>query len=51
MPRFIRLASEADAAEIAAIYAPFCRQTAVSFETEAPTVDEMQRRIAETLSS
>lgn len=51
MPRFIRLASEADAAEIAAIYAPFCRETPVSFETEAPTVDEMQRRIAKRLKS
>jgi phosphinothricin acetyltransferase len=48
MPRIIRIASEDDAGDIAAIYAPFCRETPVSFETEAPTVDEMRRRIAKT---
>jgi len=51
MPRIIRIASEDDAGDIAAIYAPFCRETPVSFETEAPTVDEMRRRIAKTLKS
>jgi phosphinothricin acetyltransferase len=51
MPRIIRIASENDAPDIAAIYAPFCRETPVSFETEAPTVDEMRRRIAKTLNS
>jgi len=51
MPRIIRIASEDDAADIAAIYTPFCRETPVSFETEAPTVDEMRRRIAKTLKS
>jgi phosphinothricin acetyltransferase len=50
MPRLIRLASEADASDIAEIYAPFCRETPVSFETEAPTVDEMRHRIAQTLN-
>lgn len=51
MPRFIRLASAADANDVAAIYAPFCRETPVSFETEAPSVEEMERRIAKTLKA
>ncbi len=51
MARIIRIASEADAREIVAIYGPFCRETPVSFETEAPTVDEMRRRIVKTLKS
>lgn len=42
----IRLASAADAAAIAAIYAPYVTGTFVSFEEVAPDVDEMGRRIA-----
>ena len=42
----IRLATVADAAAIAAIYAPYVTDTFVSFEEEAPTVEEMARRIA-----
>ena len=42
----IRLASSDDAASIAAIYAPFCETTAVSFEVTAPTAGEMSARIA-----
>ena len=43
----IRLATEDDAAPIRAIYAPFCAADShVSFEVEAPTVEEMGRRIA-----
>src|SRR5437870_8543284 len=41
----IRLAVSADAAPIAAIYAPFCTETPVSFETTPPTTDEMAARI------
>ncbi len=41
----IRLASVADAAGIAAIYAPYCEQTAVSFEMVAPSAEEMATRI------
>lgn len=41
----IRLAVAADAAQIAAIYAPFCTDTPVSFEMTAPTVEEMAQRI------
>ncbi len=43
--RIIRLAGPADAGQVAAIYAPFCLETAVSFETAAPTPEEMARRI------
>jgi len=48
MDPVIRLASLADAAAICEIYAPFCENTPVSFETEAPSVDEMRRRISKT---
>ena len=43
----VRRATEADAAAIAAIYAPYVTGTIVSFETEAPDASEMARRIAE----
>ncbi|HMC41979.1 MAG TPA: GNAT family N-acetyltransferase, partial [Acidimicrobiales bacterium] len=45
----IRVAREADAAGIQAIYAPVVTETAISFETEPPGVAEMARRVAETL--
>jgi phosphinothricin acetyltransferase len=41
----IRLALPEDADQIAAIYAPFCSETAVSFEYIAPTAAEMAERI------
>ena len=47
----IRLATDDDAPQIQAIYAPFCRDTAVSFEMEPPTVDEIRERIVKTLTS
>ncbi len=50
MPR-IRLAEEADADAIAAIYRPIVEETAISFETTAPDRREMARRIADTLTS
>jgi len=40
-----RVARAEDAAAIADIYAPYVRDTIVSFETEAPDEAEMQRRI------
>ena len=43
----IRLATAADAAAIAAIYAPYVTDTPVSFEAEAPDEAEMRRRIGE----
>jgi L-amino acid N-acyltransferase YncA len=46
----IRLATEDDAEQVRAIYAPFCEPDChVSFEYEPPTVEEMARRIARTL--
>ena len=45
----IRLATEADAAQVRDIYAPFCGDSAVSFELEPPSLDEMRRRIRDTL--
>jgi L-amino acid N-acyltransferase YncA len=45
----IRLATAADASSCLAIYAPIVEQTAISFETEVPSVDEMERRITEKL--
>jgi phosphinothricin acetyltransferase len=46
----IRLATEDDADQVQAIYAPFCGNTPVSFETTAPTIEEMRQRIAKTLA-
>ena len=45
----IRLATEHDAAQIQAIYAPSVRDTAISFERAPPTVAEMRQRIRQTL--
>jgi phosphinothricin acetyltransferase len=45
MTAHIRLALPEDAEQIAAIYAPFCTETAVSFEYVAPTAGEMAQRI------
>jgi phosphinothricin acetyltransferase len=43
----IRDADAADAGQCAAIYAPYVRDTAVSFESEPPSGAEMAGRIAE----
>lgn len=40
-----------DAAACQAIYAPVVAATAISFELEAPTVEEMRRRIGDTLAA
>jgi L-amino acid N-acyltransferase YncA len=45
----LRIARPDDAAPIAAIYAPYVRDTAVSFEVEPPGAAEMCRRIEATL--
>ena len=42
----VRDASEADAAVIAAIYAPLVTDTIISFEEEPPSATEMAQRIA-----
>lgn len=47
----IRLASPADAAALCAIYAPYVRQTPVSFEYEAPSAAEFERRICKTMAA
>jgi phosphinothricin acetyltransferase len=41
----IRFAEELDAAAIQAIYAPYCESSAVSFETKAPSLEEIVQRI------
>lgn len=45
----IRIAATSDAAAIQAIYAPIVERTAISFELEPPSVEEMAQRIASTL--
>jgi len=45
----LRLARTADAEAIAAIYRPIVETTAISFETEPPTADEMAQRIRQRL--
>ncbi len=45
----IRLARPSDAEDILSIYAPIVRETAISFELEPPTVEEMRTRISTTL--
>ena len=47
----IRLAGVHDAQAIAGIYRPFVERTAISFETEPPTRQEMEHRISETMAS
>ncbi len=42
----IHTAEARDAAMIAAVYAPYVRDTIISFETEPPTAEEMSRRLA-----
>jgi L-amino acid N-acyltransferase YncA len=44
--RFVRDASEGDAAACAAIYAPYVIDTAITFETEPPSEADMAKRIA-----
>jgi L-amino acid N-acyltransferase YncA len=46
MTRLVRDATDADAAACQAIYAPYVRDTVVSFESEPPTEAEMAARIA-----
>jgi L-amino acid N-acyltransferase YncA len=42
----VRAATEEDAAACAAIYTPYVTDTAITFETEPPTVAQMAERIA-----
>lgn len=43
----IERVTEADAKELVSIYAPYVLNTAVSFETEVPSVEEFEKRIRE----
>lgn len=47
----LRVASPADAAGVAAIYAPHVADEITSFELQPPTAADMQRRIGETLQT
>lgn len=49
MTHTIRLATTADAAQCAAIYGPHVSGSAVSFEMEAPSAEDVAGRIANTL--
>jgi L-amino acid N-acyltransferase YncA len=46
MTRLVRDATAADAEACRAIYAPYVRDTIISFESEPPTEAEMAARIA-----
>jgi len=46
----IRTATPADADACAAIYAPYVTDTAITFETEVPTSEEMAGRIANAIA-
>ena len=48
-PINIRPATLGDAESIQRIYAPYVAETAISFEYDVPSVEEMARRIVETL--
>ena len=45
----LRIATPDDAHAIAAIYAPFVRDTAITFEWEPPTTEQLRGRIEQTL--
>ena len=47
----IRLATPGDAGAVAAIYEPYVRETAISFEIDPPDGDEMRRRIVDVRAS
>lgn len=45
----LRVASTSDAEAILAVYAPYVRETAITFEYEVPSLAEMEERIRSTL--
>lgn len=47
----IRVACAADAPRLLEIYAPYVRETAITFECETPTAEEFEGRIASTLKA
>jgi phosphinothricin acetyltransferase len=46
---YLRFATGDDGAAVAAIYAPYVRETPISFEVEPPSPDEMRARITDSL--
>ncbi|AFA47199.1 acetyltransferase GNAT family [Acetobacterium woodii DSM 1030] len=46
----IRMAKKSDAAELLNIYAPYVRDTAITFEYAVPTINEFSDRMQKTLS-
>lgn len=48
-PITLRVAAPEDAEALLAVYAPYVRDTAVSFEYDIPTPAEFRRRVAHTL--
>jgi len=46
----IRLANPDDAADILAIYAPYCESTAITFEVVPPTLEQMRDRITSVMA-
>jgi phosphinothricin acetyltransferase len=46
----IRMATVEDAADLLEIYAPYVRDTAISFEYDVPSLQEFSERIAHTLT-
>lgn len=49
MDTTIRLVATQDCEQIAAIYAPYVRDTGISFETEPPSADEIRSRVEKTV--
>ena len=49
IPITLRSATPADAGQIREIYAPYVRETAITFEYEVPSVEEFTERIERTL--
>jgi len=47
----IRVATEQDAGAVATIYAPYVRDTVISFEDIPPSPEEMRQRILKTLAT
>lgn len=50
MKETIRMATKEDAKAILAIYAPYVKETAITFEYEVPTLENFEARISQTLA-
>lgn len=47
----VRIVEESDAEELLEIYAPYVKETAITFEYDVPSLQEFRRRIRETLKN